>query len=219
MKKAAAYGGGCLLLLILAVGVLVVLSTTTVGLPGNRQINLLSVETPTPQPTPTPIPVTALVIEQLESQPFYAVQTWRLMRTYSNPGGDQRFPFGLRRDNLVLDAVAKFPMGVALNEMSEQDLQWDPATKVLTISLPAVQIQPGVPYLDTQETRIRDRDTGLLIRPDPELETQARRYAEQALLEEAQNSPDLYRATEALVKENLRAWLQSWMPDMEVRFR
>jgi hypothetical protein len=50
--------------------------------------------------------------------------------------------------------------------------------------------------LDNNKSYVADRDTGLLTRSDPQLETQVRRIAEQEIIEVAQGSNLLQKANE-----------------------
>jgi hypothetical protein len=61
--------------------------------------------------------------------------------------------------------------------------------------------------LDTERSYVADRNTGILKRADPELETQVRRAAEQAIKEAAAESQILARA-DYNAQEYMRAFLQ-----------
>jgi hypothetical protein len=62
------------------------------------------------------------------------------------------------------------------------------------IQLPEAQIFTDLPVLDNEKSYVADRDTGILTRANPELETQVRRVAEQEILTAAEESDILSTA-------------------------
>jgi hypothetical protein len=101
--------------------------------------------------------------------------------------------WGLLGESVVFVANGKVYAGVDFAKMAESDLQvYDPVT--VYVHLPEAEIFEDSPVLDTQRSYVADRDTGLLTRADPELETQVRQEAEKAIREAADESEILARA-------------------------
>jgi hypothetical protein len=89
----------------------------------------------------------------------------------------------VRGDRLFLFAVARIGAGVDLSELSAESFVVDSENGTVLVRLPAPEITYS--YLDSEATRVVDRDTGLLHKGDPQLESEARRQAEQILTEQA----------------------------------
>ncbi len=101
--------------------------------------------------------------------------------------------WGLLGEQLIFEAHGTVAAGIDLTQLQEEDiLVVSPDT--VWIRLPRAIIFEDLPILDTQKSRVLDRDTGLFTRADPNLETQVRRDAEKALLEAAQASNLLQKA-------------------------
>jgi len=101
--------------------------------------------------------------------------------------------WGALGESMVFVAHGKVVAGVDFAQMSDGDLQVaDPET--VWIHLPPAILFDDLPALDNEKSFVADRDTGLLTRADPELETNVRRNAEDAIKEEALNSGILERA-------------------------
>jgi hypothetical protein len=80
-------------------------------------------------------------------------------------------------------AVARIGAGVDLTRMQVSSFEVDPESGTITIELPPAEIVYAA--LDNNETRVYSRDTGLLTKGDPGLETTARVAAEEALVQRA----------------------------------
>jgi hypothetical protein len=102
--------------------------------------------------------------------------------TIVEKGTDSGWLAWARGDNLRLFAVARIGAGVDLNQVTARDIVVGD-DGVVEISLPAAEIQYVAP--DNEATQILDRDTGLLTRGDSQLETDARRVADEVLLQTA----------------------------------
>lgn len=101
--------------------------------------------------------------------------------------------WGLLGESVVFVANGKVFAGVDFAKMSEADLQvYDPVT--VYVHLPEAEIFSDIPVLDNERSYVADRDTGLLTRADPDLETQVRQEAEKAIREAANESEILERA-------------------------
>jgi hypothetical protein len=102
--------------------------------------------------------------------------------TIVEKGTDRGWLAWARGDDLRLFAVAKVGAGVDLSQISVRDVTVDDGG-VVEVVLPAAEIQYVAP--DNEATQILDRDLGLLTKGDPELESEARRVADEVLRESA----------------------------------
>lgn len=96
----------------------------------------------------------------------------------TNGGKLQQFLFG---DRLLLIAHGSVIAGFDLSKVTDNDISVDGTT--LRVILPAPQIL--VTTLDPSQTRVYDRETGLLTKGDKDLETNARSEAEKIITEAA----------------------------------
>jgi hypothetical protein len=83
--------------------------------------------------------------------------------------------------------------GLNRAQMTPADIQVA-GPNTVWIHLPEATLFDDLPALDNEKSFVADRDTGLLTRADPELETQVRQAAETRLKEEALASGVLERA-------------------------
>jgi hypothetical protein len=86
------------------------------------------------------------------------------------------------KDKVLLIAHGVVKAGIDLDKMKPEDLRV--AGKSISIHLPRPEVTDS--HLDEKQTFVYDRSTGLLVRPDKDLETQARRIALAAILGAAQ---------------------------------
>ena len=86
-------------------------------------------------------------------------------------------------DSLTLLAVARIGAGVDLSGLGAESFVVDQDAGVVTVYLPPAEIQ----YIavDNEATQVLDRSTGLFTQGDPRLETDARRVAEDVLVDQA----------------------------------
>ncbi len=92
--------------------------------------------------------------------------------------------WGLLGETLIFVANGRVVAGVDFAEMGPDDLAVvDPVT--VMVHLPDAKIFEDLPVLDNEKSYVADRDTGLLTRADPELETEVRQVAEATIREEA----------------------------------
>lgn len=100
-------------------------------------------------------------------------------------------------ERVGLLAVANIGAGIDLSEIGPGDVVADPMTGEITIDLP----DPAITYVDVDEeaTEIYDRDTGIFVSPDPNLEREARLAAEELLTTRALESGLLDEATDKAV--------------------
>lgn len=101
----------------------------------------------------------------------------------------------LRGDRISLLAVARIGAGVDLGEVEEGDAVIDFDARSIELRVPPPRIT--FVSLDNDATQVYDRDTGLLTRGDPQLESEARRAAEDLLEQRALESGILDEARAA----------------------
>jgi hypothetical protein len=111
--------------------------------------------------------------------------------TMVEKGTDRGWLAWARGDNLRLFAVARIGAGVDLSRVTVRDIDLDEGG-VVEISVPVAEIQYVSP--DNEATQILDRDTGIFTRGDPQLESEARRVADEVLVDSALESGILEQA-------------------------
>lgn len=113
----------------------------------------------------------------------------------SNQGNAiKEFLFG---DKLLLIAQGEVIAGFDLSQMSDDSIQIE-GTK-LTITLPKPQIL--VTKLNNEQTKVYDRDTGILSKGDKDLEAKAREQAELAIRDAACKGNILKQASDNARKQ------------------
>ena len=98
-------------------------------------------------------------------------------------GTDSSWLRWARGDGLQMLAVAEIGAGVDLAELDTSSFDVDPVTGVVSLRMPPAEIFYAA--LDNEATRVIDRKNGLFTGADSQLETEARRAAEEALLQKA----------------------------------
>ncbi|MBW3659654.1 MAG: DUF4230 domain-containing protein [Actinobacteria bacterium] len=111
----------------------------------------------------------------------------------------------LRGDRISLLAVARIGAGVDLGEVEEGDATIDFDLRSIELRVPPPRIT--FVSLDNDATQVYDRDTGLLTRGDPQLESEARRAAEDLLERRALEAGILDQARSA-TRTRLEAFLR-----------
>lgn len=97
-------------------------------------------------------------------------------------------------DSVSMFVVARIGAGVDLSALTPEMVESDPQALTATIRLPA----PEISYVDVDEdqTTVYDRDTGIFTSGNPELESSARRAAEEVLVQAALDAGLLQRAAD-----------------------
>lgn len=142
----------------------------------------------TPAVLPDPVTIVREVqdLARLETASYSFEKVLRAER-------EQDLLWGAFGETMLFVAHGDVVAGVDLQKMAEDDVQVvDPDT--VMVHLPEAEIFHVV--LDNEESYVADRDTGLLTRADPELETLVRRQAEAELRAAAEESDILGRANE-----------------------
>ena len=113
-------------------------------------------------------------------------------------GVDQGWLTWATGDSISLFAVARIGGGIDLNKLTDRDIVANAATGTVTVLLPPAEVTYVT--VDNEATHVYNRDTGVFTKGDPQLETEARRAAEeilvaqvleQGLLEQAAAEADL----------------------------
>ena len=116
--------------------------------------------------------------------------------------------WGALGETLIFVANGKMVAGIDFAEMEVEDLQVvDPDT--VWVHLPPARVFDDLPVIDNERSYVADRDTGLLTRADPQLESEVRRVAEQTLREEALSSGVVERAN-----DNAQAFMRNFLVEL-----
>jgi hypothetical protein len=95
--------------------------------------------------------------------------------------------WGVLGESMVFVAHGKVVAGVDFSEMSVEDIQvYGPDT--VKVHLPAAKTFDDLPALDTERSYVANRNTGLLARPEKDLETDVRQLAEAEIRNAASES-------------------------------
>jgi hypothetical protein len=100
----------------------------------------------------------------------------------------------LMHDRLLLIAHGTVTAGIDLSKLTLEDVTVSEDGTTVRIYLPPVEVFST--NLDTNQTRVIDREQGLLASPNPDLETNARQVAAGEILKAACESGMMQRATE-----------------------
>jgi len=156
--------------------------------------------------TPVILPNSSTILHSMEEQ-FDLITVTSEFEKVVTAERNQEVLWGALGETMVFVANGTVAAGIDLSEMTPEDIQVvDPQT--VRIHLPEAQIFEEYSGLNNDKSFVADRDTGLLARADPNLETQVRRIAEAEILEVARSSDLLDRANENAEKK-VRALLES----------
>ncbi len=97
-----------------------------------------------------------------------------------------------RGDRIFMFVVAKIGAGIDFQRFYEDSFEVDTATGTVTVELPPAEII--YVSLDSEQTQVIDRSTGILTQGDPQLESDARQVAEEVLRQSAIDAGILDRA-------------------------
>ena len=131
-------------------------------------------------PTPTIIPDPVTIINEI--RPLARLETiqYTLEKVITAEEG-QELIAELFGDRLLLVAHGTVIAGVDLSKLTAENLKFRDG--ILEVELPEAEI--FIASLNNDKTYVYDRDTGLLKRPDRDLETLARHAAEDEILKTA----------------------------------
>jgi hypothetical protein len=138
------------------------------------------------------LPNPTTIVNQINDLARLETASYELEKIVTAESG-QDILWGALGEKLIFVAHGKVVAGMDFSNMSSNALHVvDPDT--VMVQLPEAQIFTDLPILDNEKSYVADRDTGLLTRADPELETNVRRVAEQEILTAAQESDILSTA-------------------------
>lgn len=144
--------------------------------------------------TPVILPNATLIVNQINDIARLETATVEMEKVITAERNSDVL-WGVLGETMLFVANGKVVAGVDFAEMGPDDLKVvDPVT--VMVHLPDAQIFADLPVLDNEKSYVADRDTGLLTRADPELETQVRQVAEQTIREEAVATGVIERADE-----------------------
>jgi hypothetical protein len=133
----------------------------------------------------------AAVIVQIQSLARLETMTYRVEKVIEAEKSGNMLQDVFFGDRILLIANGEVIAGVDLGKLREDDVVVSEDDAV-TVTLPRSEI--FVATLDNEQTRVYDRDQGLLSRGDSQLETRARQAAEAAILQAACDQQILERA-------------------------
>jgi len=133
--------------------------------------------------TPVILPDSTLIVNQINDLARLETASVDLEKVITAERGSDAL-FGTFSESMVFVANGTVVAGIDFQEMQDADLKVvDPET--VWVHLPQAKIFADLPVLDNEESYVADRDTGLFVNADPELETEVRRVAESTIREEA----------------------------------
>lgn len=97
-------------------------------------------------------------------------------------------------DRIILIAAGEVIAGVDLSKLRDEDIILSPDGSTATITLPPAEVL--VSRLDNEQTQVYDRERGILTKGNVDLESEARRVAEQEIVRAACERGLLTRAAE-----------------------
>jgi hypothetical protein len=156
------------------------------------------------EPTPTVIVDPITIIHQVRSLARLETIQYSVERVISAETGQGSFGF-LLGDRLLFVAHGVVIGGIDLEKLGPDDLRVE--ENVLYVQLPEPEI--FIATLDNENSYVYERDTGLLTKGDINLETTARRVAEQRIEEAAIEDGILM-----LAKQNAESYLYRLLLDI-----
>ena len=138
------------------------------------------------------LPDPVLIVQEVQDLARLETASYRMEKIVRAERG-QEVLWGALGETLIFVAHGEVIAGVDLAKMEEADVQVvDPVT--VMVHIPEAEIFNVI--LDNERSYVADRDTGILTRADPQLETQVRRAAQNELEVAAEESDILQLANE-----------------------
>ena len=160
-------------------------------------------------PTPTIIPDPITIVHQVRSLARLETIQYSVEKVLVAESGQGPFGF-LFGDRLLFIAHGMVIAGVDLEKLTPADLRVEDG--VLYVKLPQAEV--FIAALDNESSYIYDRDKGILTRGNEGLETEARRAAEQEILNAALDDGILEQAQVNAENYLLRLFLNLGFPDV-----
>ncbi len=133
--------------------------------------------------TPVVMPSSSTIVRQINDLARLETASMELEKNVVAERNNDML-WGIMGETLIFEAHGLAVAGVDFSNMTPADIQVVDPTTVM-IHLPAATLFEDLPLLDTETSRVLDRDTGLFASVDPQLETLVRQEAEASLREEA----------------------------------
>jgi hypothetical protein len=177
------------ILLVIVVGVFLIVQTvreaSQVATAPFQQVNQANQALQTQvsnllNPTPTIIPDPVTYINEIRALARLETIQYSVEKviTGETGGGSFQTLFG---DKILFVGHGTVIAGIDMEKLGPENMRYE--NGVLTVNLPPAEI--FIAALDNEKSYVYDRDTGLLTKPDPNLETLVRQRAEEEILKAA----------------------------------
>ncbi|MEB2334144.1 MAG: DUF4230 domain-containing protein [Anaerolineaceae bacterium] len=131
-------------------------------------------------PTPTIIPDPVTYINEIRALARLETIQYSIEKVITGETGQGAFGF-LMGDKILFVAHGTVIAGINMEKLAPENMRYE--NGVLTVQLPPAEI--FIAALDNGKSYVYNRDTGLLTKPDPNLETLVRQKAEDEILKAA----------------------------------
>lgn len=131
-------------------------------------------------PTPTIIPDPVTYINEIRALARLETIQYSVEKVITGETGGGNFQ-SLFGDKILFVGHGTVIAGIDMEKLQPEHMRYE--NGVLTVSLPPAEI--FIATLNNEKSYVYDRDTGLLTKPDPNLETLVRQRAEQEILKGA----------------------------------
>ncbi len=121
------------------------------------------------------------VVERIQSLQRLETVVYNMDKIITGQRDNPLLPDFLAGDRLLMVVHGQVVAGIDFARLGSGDIKIQ--GKTVSVHLPAPQVL--MTRVDNARTRVYSRDTGILVRVDPNLETEVRQEAEQQLLQEA----------------------------------
>ena len=148
-------------------------------------------------PTPTIIPDPVTYINEIRALARLETIQYSVEKVITGETGGGTFA-SLFGDRILFVGHGTVIAGIDMEKLTPENMRYE--NGVLTVQLPPTEI--FIAALDNEKSYVYDRQTGVLTRPDPNLETLVRQSAEQEILKGALEDGILEQA-----KVNAEAYL------------
>lgn len=140
-------------------------------------------------PTPTIVPDPVTYIQEVRSLARLETIQYTVEKVITGETGQGTFAtlFG---DKILFVGHGTVIAGIDMDKLQPENMHYE--NGVLTVKLPPAEI--FIATLDNEKSYVYDRQTGLLTKPDPNLETQVRQVAEQEIQKAALEDGILHQA-------------------------
>ena len=131
-------------------------------------------------PTPTIIPDPATYINEVRALARLETIQYSIEKVVTGETGQGTFGF-IMGDKLLFVGHGTVIAGIDMSKLQPEDMRYE--NGVLTVKLPPAEV--FIATLDNEKSYVYDRETGILAKPDVNLETMVRQRAEEEILKAA----------------------------------